>query len=1163
MSKLNKVAAVMMVASFLLLASPASAVTVDELLAQIALLQSQLQALQVSPAPVAVSSCSFADVSAASLTVGSRGSGVSDLQSFLKAQGASIYPSGLVTGYFGSLTKAGVAAFQAANGVSPAVGYFGPLTKAKVRSMCSVSPASPTPSGSVSASPTPSGVATGLSVALASDTAPAQTIVKSAARVPFTKVVFTAVGGQAVVDSITVQRVGISADANFSSIVLLDQNGNQVGTTKTLGSTHQVVINNDLTIPAGQSVAYTLAGNMASSLNAAEVAALSLVSVVTKDSVPVNGSLPITGNSMTLNTSLSIGGITVTAGGLNPSASTQKVGTTAYTLSSIRLAASSPEDVQVSKIRWYQNGTAADTDVTNLKLMSAGAQVGSTIANPTDKYVTFDFSSAPITITKGTNKEFSLAGNIVNGSSRTVEFDIYDEIDVVAKGVTYGYFITPSYPQASQPYFSNSSNKTTIAVGSFSVSKANLASTYAAAGGTQVAIGAFQFVVQGEPIQVTRFGMSFAFSGALYSEVTSVTLYDSAGKVVAGPVDSSVTATYPDSTATSTDTWTIPVGTSSYTVKANLASTMSSTDTIQVKIDTPSATMTTKGTQTNMTVTSDTTSDISGDTVTVRAGALNVSTSATPAAQTYIQGGTQKTLANFVLDGTGSGEDVRVTSIAVAEHVSAAAVYARIANLTLYDGSTALSPIVQPSGTATVATSTFNLTSPIVVAKGTSKTVTLKGDVVGSSGTIRFGLTDRTASSSNASVVATGASTATAIAPAVTASDGQLMTLGSTGTVVLSTDASSPASKYIAAGATGVSVGEIRVTATSDSAQLSNIEIVVTDTHGSNVYNDIAKAYLYDGSTKVAEMTPTSSHLYFALADNALVVPSGYTGKSVTVKLDMNSVGAGETGVSGDALTLSVAEDGYTFKGVGSGTNVAVGDASGTFSGSALYFARTFPTITPRVALSSTTLASGTMDLYKFSVSAPSYGDVALAKMAFIVSTYTPNQSTYTGASTTVSSFNVYDDAGNALFLTATSGRAYVDYTAGSTDGTKMLVNAAVFTGSNFSGAGSNIYIIAKGSTKTFTLKGSVTNPQTGSNVTSILVGDSAMAGTYPAPAFAEGINGDSSEVNLTSGPLNAFIWSDLWDGAANLTTLAGNRWFNGYRLSSLTASDTGTVLSK
>ncbi|MDD5318761.1 MAG: peptidoglycan-binding protein [Candidatus Pacebacteria bacterium] len=68
------------------------------------------------------------------LTVGSRGADVSALQQILINKGFLTAVSA-PTGYFGSLTKAALAAFQAANNISPAVGYFGPITRAAIASM--------------------------------------------------------------------------------------------------------------------------------------------------------------------------------------------------------------------------------------------------------------------------------------------------------------------------------------------------------------------------------------------------------------------------------------------------------------------------------------------------------------------------------------------------------------------------------------------------------------------------------------------------------------------------------------------------------------------------------------------------------------------------------------------------------------------------------------------------------------------------------------------------------------------------------------------------------------------------------------------------------------------------------------------------------------------
>jgi peptidoglycan hydrolase-like protein with peptidoglycan-binding domain len=62
------------------------------------------------------------------LDLGATGQDVSDLQTFL-AKDNTIYPQGLVTGYFGSLTASAVSNFQSRNGIATA-GRVGPVTLA-------------------------------------------------------------------------------------------------------------------------------------------------------------------------------------------------------------------------------------------------------------------------------------------------------------------------------------------------------------------------------------------------------------------------------------------------------------------------------------------------------------------------------------------------------------------------------------------------------------------------------------------------------------------------------------------------------------------------------------------------------------------------------------------------------------------------------------------------------------------------------------------------------------------------------------------------------------------------------------------------------------------------------------------------------------------------
>lgn len=71
-------------------------------------------------------SSAMADTLYRQLELGMTGSDISALQTFL-AQDPTLYPEGLVTGYFGSLTKSAVARFQLRNGIA-SVGRVGPAT---------------------------------------------------------------------------------------------------------------------------------------------------------------------------------------------------------------------------------------------------------------------------------------------------------------------------------------------------------------------------------------------------------------------------------------------------------------------------------------------------------------------------------------------------------------------------------------------------------------------------------------------------------------------------------------------------------------------------------------------------------------------------------------------------------------------------------------------------------------------------------------------------------------------------------------------------------------------------------------------------------------------------------------------------------------------------
>lgn len=160
MSLATKKVATVLVGSVLVLAlsfafvTPAKADLLSELQAQVQALLAQIAALGGSASVSGAGCYNFTMTH----QMGDKGGEVMWIQKFLNSHGAQVAASGAgspgnETDYFGALTKAAVAKWQAANGVSPAAGYWGPVTRAKVASVCASTPSTPTtpttPSGEV------------------------------------------------------------------------------------------------------------------------------------------------------------------------------------------------------------------------------------------------------------------------------------------------------------------------------------------------------------------------------------------------------------------------------------------------------------------------------------------------------------------------------------------------------------------------------------------------------------------------------------------------------------------------------------------------------------------------------------------------------------------------------------------------------------------------------------------------------------------------------------------------------------------------------------------------------------------------------------------------------------------------------------------------------
>lgn len=1011
--------------------------------------------------------------------------------------------------------------------------------------------------GGTSASPSTTvtpGVAGTVTVSLASDTPAAGIAPLKAARVPFTKFALTAGSSDVTVTAITAQRTGLAADASLSSIALIDNATNlQIGLNQTLNSDHQITVRETITIPANTTKYYTLAANMPATTQSAsgQVASLSLVSVTT--TATVAGTLPITGNGQTINETLSIGTLAGSTGSLNASTSTKEVGTTAYSFSSVKLTAGSTEDVTVYSIRFNQSGSAAASDLSNI-VVSDGATNYATTVSSDGKYYTASFGTAGLVIAKGLSKEFTVKGDIVSGSARTVKFDIYRSTDVVGKGNVYGYFLTldanTTWPfnTSSNPVFT--ANTITIGSGSLRVEKSSTGAPAAniTKGAQGVLLGAFDFVVQGEAVNVTSIVLTIDMSGATASssDFTNLTLTKADGTVIAGPVSGVDTSTaVQDGTATFSGTVTFPVGTTQVLVKGNMSNDPAADATIITSLAASSVSGIT-GATTGNTITAVPSAAVIANTMTVKAGSLIVSVSGTPVTQTVIRGITGYTFANYVFDASASGEDVKVTTIALYDTMGANPNVAELSNMQLWDGATALntgSNVTSLSGTAS-ASFTFTLDNALVIPKGTQKTVALKGNISGNAtvdSTHSWGL------AASAAITATGVSTTLDISEDVKDATGSVMTISSAGQYSAVLDSSTPTGKLVAANTTGNVMTVLKFAATSEQINITKIRLSLTN--ASSTGNDLSQVYITaDGVTLgqgvlgIGNVTggTANASTTFTLSTPLQIPANGE--KIVTIKADIAPITTSNT-VATAGHMVAINYYGSTSSSENVGTGVSSGQQiagySPTTAQTAAYIYRSIPTIT-KYDVSTTKLTNSTMDLFKFRVAADAKGDVDLYKFTFRIAT----------SVAAVGQLTLVDVTGDVetTLIASTSNVVYAGATGApwtaSTDDIDMVLLASPGTW----GSTATPRTVAAGSYKDFVLRGTITGATTAATVLTQMQGDAADPAAMNAGMLAAGtVEGDGND---------DFIWSDFSKASHTTNTLD---WTNGYLVSGLPSSNTAS----
>lgn len=1123
--------------------------------------------------PVASSACPYTWTR--NLTTGSSGDDVKKLQQFLNSDSATQVASsgagspGNETSTFGPATKAAVAKFQnkyasevlTPVGLSTGTGYFGPSSRAKANALCSGAAATPTTPGATTPVATPLG--TGLTVTKSANQPENKLLPENAVRVPFTKVDLTAsADGDVVVNSIVVERQGTAADTTFTGVVLMNEDGTLIGIEKTLNSSHQATIGTDFTVKAGTTKTIFVGGNTDSDLSqeAGEVPSFAVLAVNT--AATVHGTFPIVGATHTVNQTIAIGSVTIQRGSLDPGANqTKEVGTKAYFFSGVKLTAGSAENLTLKSIRWYQSGSATSDDLSNVITVVDSVEYPTTING---RFYTTVFPGDGIVIKKGFSTDISVKGDLIGGSNRTVDFDIERRTDIHLVGNLYGYGILLPFDSAAaaadgadvnnanNPYYDAA--QVTISVGTMNVSSwsAGVPAQNVAINVNDVPIAGFSIDVKGEPISVASMAFNFTIDDSNnpqanlgLADVTNVTLVDSNGSVLAGPVDGAG-ATANHGTITLTDTVTFPVGITNVILKAKLGTDFVTDNTIAAST-TPSSNFTTvTGQVTGNTITPNPTSAISGSTQTVKAGAFAVSVSAQPTARTVIAGSKAFEFARYIFDATQSGENIRITTIPL--YYDTSGTRTDLTNCQLYDGAKALntgSNVLNPttSDTASSTTITFDGTG-LVLKKGTSQVLSLKCDIKSGVTALYWWGLDGEATYTGAS----GETSGQTIAESFTDANGQQMTAAASGSYTVAND-TTVLFRAVQAGTTDVTLAKYRFDAgVSEDVTIKQIALQLGNT-ASNTTNDLVgqKVSIWNGNVKVGE-AQFGLGVSLDNATSTILSPAVTVKKSESVTLtikgdlatqDVNSA----AGAFGAVLSVNYDGDNNGLNGnyaTGVDSGVTISGTSADTAANAVKIYRGLLTV--KDVTTTTSLAAGT-DLYKVELTAAAGRDVTLHALSFDVLAV--------GLSD-VSSWQLVGPSGN---LNAT-GVATSTSSTGINGGDGASVGAAGRRlRIQFDDAATD-RVIQAGTSKTYALRANTISTLTANNTESVsiaLLTDTAEPSgvqanaVYDASAHMSTVN----EVNNSASTTDRFVWSpnSTTTLAAEAASNSATDWTNGYGL--------------
>jgi Putative peptidoglycan binding domain len=1055
-SKIISVGLMLAMAGMLVVSAPAArAQSTADLNAQIQMLLAQIAQLQAQMNGSTGGSSTSCTTFTRSLTIGSTGSDVKALQMFLNSHNAVIAASGAgsmgnESTYFGGLTKAALAKFQAAQGISPAVGYFGPLTMAKVNSMCTTTGGGPVGGGT----PVPGA---GLSVGLSSQNPGAGSLISSgssaAARVPVLAVNFTAGTASGVtVSDVSFTKNGVLSDSSISGAYLVE-NGKVLAQYNSVSMGKVNFSNLGLSIAAGQTRTLWLAIDPAAGLSAGNTVSFSLASAsdvkawdANNAAINVSGVLPASGNIFTVtsvsNPSLATFSLSSSSIGTEVTAGTNDnvVGAWNFTIGNSK--------VWLKGINFKVIGSANKNDLRNVKLYVNGTQVGSALSSvAADGTAYFDLGSSAASLNTGSNS-VQVHADIAGSPSYTFQFELLNSYDILAVDSQYNVPITAG---------SNTGTLVSIKTGSITLQVASDTPTgNISAGQSGVTLAKFTFYAAGEAVKIKWLGWGLNITGAtttIDNLFRNVSLVDDAGSQVGNTVNTlSSTNTCTDTAySNSTSSYRNCFGSSgspiNYIVPANTTRTLYLKADIQsgASFSTVVGLITSNSSNLQGLTSSQTASTgaANGSALSFSSSALTIAKNAGVGTQTLTANSSGRRIGSYTLTAS-SAEGVNVSTVTI---------------LTGAAGSQFQNLMVKVNGTqfgstqSTLSNSTSYTFSgtQFSVPKGQSVTLDVYADILSSASVgTKSVITTLSGCSAN------GATSFSSISCTSTA--GQDVVIAGQATISITAD-SGQSSDQIVMGTTGATLASFRVTETSNVEDVKVTDLIIFQQVGStssvkSAFNNV-KLYKTDGTllgtaggtnTSVGATNPGRGYYYKFNFASPIVVPQSNS-VSLVLKGDVSSYtssGATDNTTHVFKIASSTDTDNDTLAGE---TVVALGATSNASSAVSLG-AATGPTKTvlrSKLTFSSTQLAtvltrSSAVNLASLTFAADSAGSVAVNSVTV----------TFSGTAASIATFldgvTLLDESNNTLGTANTTSSACngsntcsITFNLGSTTGGQIV----------------------------------------------------------------------------------------------------------------------------